>query len=1017
MKKYGRRNKIAGLTILCAFMGIFLIVSTYAWFVGTKTVNVSTFDVDVKGADSLSLSMDGVHWGDTVTINSTNYSTDSYTGNTNSWGGAGLVPMSSIGEIDLQSSTMKLFEKASLTSSPEMPTPGGYRLLSSRVKNYEGVEQDGYVVFDLFIRNFSGNEYYPENRYGIGGNEEAIYLTQDSLVDVAISGVANTGIENSVRVAFAEIGRVKGTETDQNTITGIDCNDSEKVTGICRDAAIWEPNEDKHIDNAINWYDTSCRERIGNNALSNTSYSTNSCRSVSNGEYYPTYSVTREITPSDMPSVDIYDGYYNNYFGTVDEFDKSKLLYSVKTFTDFDKNQNGTDREEIFYLAPNSITKVRVYIWIEGQDIDNYDFAALGKAIKVGFGFEKERFKKEQIDDPSTLLPGDDSIPPTAPVSLTAKQVGNTIKLKSAGSTDNIAVAGYKYSLDNNSWSGLVRTNSVYELDDLEEVSQELTIYTKAIDKAGNESPVITKSVQYVYNDLNNPTAPTSIKVEQVGNNLKIKASGATDDIAVLGYKYSIDNIDWSSTLNTTYEIENVSDKDKEFTIYAKAIDRANNESPVKTVKFSFVYNDDVVPTIPKTLNVSQSGLALKISASGSTDNVLVSGYKFSIDNVSWTSLYAANAVFTTGNLTNSDQELIIYAKAVDSSDNESLVLTKSFSFVHQDLTAPSKPTMLEMIPASKGIQVKSGGSTDSDSGIKGYKYSIDNTNWSSVVASGTATTLTSATTSSTIYARAVDNAGNQSSSYSDKISINNYSYTGGVQTFTAPKAGNYILEVYGAQGGKSGGKGGYAKGTMKNVTASKKLYVVVGAQGGTNGSNAYNGGGAGNGGGYAGDGGGATHIATASGVLSALASNKSSILIVAGGGGGTSEQGHAGGTGGGTSGGNAASTGYYYGYGGTQSAGGGSRDGAGKSGSFGQGGNAESLRSCDDTRRYGGGGGGGYYGGGGGGYQCTSTNGDGGGGGGSGYVNTTSLSSTSMSNGTRSGNGYATITYIGNYK
>ena len=43
-------------------------------------------------------------------------------------------------------------------------------------------------------------------------------------------------------------------------------------------------------------------------------------------------------------------------------------------------------------LAPNSITKVRVYIYIEGQDIDNYDFASIGKSISVKFGFTKERF-------------------------------------------------------------------------------------------------------------------------------------------------------------------------------------------------------------------------------------------------------------------------------------------------------------------------------------------------------------------------------------------------------------------------------------------------------------------------------------------------------------------------------------------------------------------------------------------------------------------------------------------------
>ena len=63
-------------------------------------------------------------------------------------------------------------------------------------------------------------------------------------------------------------------------------------------------------------------------------------------------------------------------------------------------------------LAPNSITKLRVYIFIEGQDVDNYDFASLGKKISVKFGFTKERFLGEDInyDDNGTATLPDDVI-------------------------------------------------------------------------------------------------------------------------------------------------------------------------------------------------------------------------------------------------------------------------------------------------------------------------------------------------------------------------------------------------------------------------------------------------------------------------------------------------------------------------------------------------------------------------------------------------------------------------------
>ena len=76
------------------------------------------------------------------------------------------------------------------------------------------------------------------------------------------------------------------------------------------------------------------------------------------------------------------------------------------------KNKLGTDRPTFITLAPNSITKVRVYIYIEGQDVDNYDFASLGKKISVAFGFTKERFYGEDInyDDSQTATLPDDVV-------------------------------------------------------------------------------------------------------------------------------------------------------------------------------------------------------------------------------------------------------------------------------------------------------------------------------------------------------------------------------------------------------------------------------------------------------------------------------------------------------------------------------------------------------------------------------------------------------------------------------
>ena len=431
-KEKNHRRRIRGLIVLLVFTAIILAISTYAWFIGMRTVNVSSFDVEIASTEDLLLSLNGIDWMTTVYINSTNFDDDTsntdygnvYQGNTNWWAGfmnvgssldnPGLIPMSSVGNIDDTVSRLILFEKASMT-----PTKGGYRLLASRVPNDGATEVKGYVAFDLFIRNFSGTQY---NMALNMEDEEAIYLATDSEVTVASSGVANTGIENSVRVGFAQIGRVIGTNantpvtplgTEHLNMVEITCADTADVTGICeaadvngasRTAHIWEPNDIDHVSGAINWYDTSCKPRTTGPSVADASYNTaGTCGSVLDGVAYPTYAVRTKIDAID--GIDVYDGLEYNTF-TDNSFDPAATytpgdepkLYAFPYFTDTMKMVTGVDREPIFTLAPNSVTKIRVYIWIEGQDIDNYDYAAIGKMISVNFGFTKQRFEELDVN-------------------------------------------------------------------------------------------------------------------------------------------------------------------------------------------------------------------------------------------------------------------------------------------------------------------------------------------------------------------------------------------------------------------------------------------------------------------------------------------------------------------------------------------------------------------------------------------------------------------------------------------
>ena len=241
------------------------------------------------------------------------------------------------------------------------------------------------------------------------------------------------------------------------------------------------------------------------------------------------------------------------------------------------------------------------------------------------------------------------------------------------------------------------------------------------------------------------------------------------------------------------------------------------------------------------------------------------------------------------------------------------------------------------------------------------------------------------------------------------------------MQEFTAPINGNYKLEVWGAQGEGSGGKGGYTCG-YKSLNVSNNLYVCVGGRCQYP-ILPYNGGGVAwknsteycRGGGY---GGGASHIATTNrGELKNYVNNQSEVLLVAGGGGGF--DGGKPGVGGGESG----TQGSYADSQGTSSSGGKSAILGGNGptivvvdGSFGQGGYA--IGTWNNIADNGGTGGGGWYGGGG---SATA----GSGGGGSGHINTTLITNgvtiagdqtfPSPSGGTETGHagtGHAIITW-----
>jgi hypothetical protein len=225
-----------------------------------------------------------------------------------------------------------------------------------------------------------------------------------------------------------------------------------------------------------------------------------------------------------------------------------------------------------------------------------------------------------------------------------------------------------------------------------------------------------------------------------------------------------------------------------------------------------------------------------------------------------------------------------------------------------------------------------------------------------------------------------------------DEINQWNYSYTGTVQTFTAPQDGYYLLEAWGAGGTSEFGSlneknGAYVSGEI--FLKQDQLLLIYAGESTTERKTAFNGGAHGTGAtGASGTGGGATDFRLLGGDWD-NASSLNSRILVAGGGGGTGYDSNGGGGygHGGAGGGLTGDNGGVYniavgGKGGGQTSGGtGVTHGAYTSsdGSFGKGSNGNSNTNVA-------GGGGGYYGGSGAARQISSL-GAGGGGGGSSFI------------------------------
>lgn len=315
-KKRKKSKKIFIAILMILFTGVILTASTYAWFTANKTVTVSEIDVNVTTSQGLQISADAVKWK--TVISNDDITGVTYDGSTNQLPGqtASIKPTSTVGEIDTATGFMKMFV-GDVTSD----ATGNYILTATQSIETKSTTTGDFVVFDLFFQTNAA---------------ATVYLTSNSTVGSV--GTA-TGIQNASRVGFVVQGHAAA-GTDAATIRAL------KSDGTVP-AVIWEPNNDVHtaaaVKHAFDVYEISTQQ-AGAPKLAYKGVK----KDISKTANIPLNSAETEYFADVTPNIST----------TVAGIPKEKY-------------------ERVFDLEAG-VTKVRIYMWVEGQDVDCEDNASGG---------------------------------------------------------------------------------------------------------------------------------------------------------------------------------------------------------------------------------------------------------------------------------------------------------------------------------------------------------------------------------------------------------------------------------------------------------------------------------------------------------------------------------------------------------------------------------------------------------------------------------------------------------------
>ena len=305
-KEDRKKRKKAFLLLILLLLSAIFSTVIYAWFSSNMKLTIDTMDINIDTMSGIQVSANGVNWSNKITKDDIINAYKTYPSATNQLPET-LSGCSTDGSVS--GKVMNMYYGSTRLHGDE-----GYYLTATKQTeiNCAGDEQCNgkhYIAFDIFL---------------LLNEDVDLVVTSESFVNNKNDEIR--GGENSARVGFVKL----GTTTDTSN------GGSAQYLANATSSVIWEPNYDTHTEYGIE----NARNIYGINT------------SATGAARLPYKGINSEITGKGV-LISATDS--SPYFTTVNP--------QITTPKGFSGDQNLTS-------VTRGITKMRIYFWLEGQDVD-----------------------------------------------------------------------------------------------------------------------------------------------------------------------------------------------------------------------------------------------------------------------------------------------------------------------------------------------------------------------------------------------------------------------------------------------------------------------------------------------------------------------------------------------------------------------------------------------------------------------------------------------------------------------